>query len=661
MAQLKPIRLGISQWFYNKQNNAPEKEGSNRYAFATFAVASLTTEQIATHITTGKAICVSACKKNWRNEENFISAQLIGVDYDHNTSVRDLALNKFIEQYGFLIYATPSSTPENPRSRVLFMLDAPIENLATYKVYVKRLLQSLSIGNIDEQCKDGVRIFYGSDTDDFSLVRDVVLPIAVLEALPQHPSELPKPELPPRREVDTSNPHEKARYLAYAKAVRENELAALESVPDGMDLRHGAINGATMRLVGFIKGGWAGFEGVEDELRSIGRRWGRSEQEIEASIKGAYVKATPTPVALPENNAPYKVPGPTANGNGSHGFQPPAEPVSLVTWRTSDESMARYRERLSKPVNGAFVPLVFPFRSLWDFGGFCRAISPGVLIGVIGLSGGMKTSFVETLTDAWRQMGAYDVLWWGPEWDWQRMADRAVQRYGTTEKPTATTTQTTLHEMWLAEEAANIPISKRFGEKLPEHIKKNSDEISQMIERWGGKNHYVEQMEIDLDSLLIAASERIDEAKGQGRNIRIAVFDYVQLLEMRSVRSESERINIVLGRIKAFCVEHKLIGIVASQVTKSSSSAARETGDTLKAESGQFFRSDKFNLVLTLNPRFEGQMLTQHGVINVAKNSTGQTGAQTVFIDPSRYKWLDKKVKGMTSQPSQLIGVEDEF
>jgi hypothetical protein len=167
-------------------------------------------------------------------------------------------------------------------------------------------------------------------------------------------------------------------------------------------------------------------------------------------------------------------------------------------------------------------------------------------------------------------------------------------------------------------------------------------------------------MEIDLDSLLSAAAERIETAKGQGRNIRIAVFDYVQLLEMRSVRTEAERINVVMGRIKAFCVEHKLIGIVASQVTKSSSSAARD-GDTLKAESGQFFRSDKFNLVLTLNPQFDGQLISQHGVINVAKNSTGKPGFETVFIDPSRFKWLDKKVKGVMTQPSQLIGTEADF
>ena len=62
MAQLK---LGLSQWFYNKDNRAPEHEGSNKYAFGAFKVASLTPEQITAHITAGRAICVAACAKNW--------------------------------------------------------------------------------------------------------------------------------------------------------------------------------------------------------------------------------------------------------------------------------------------------------------------------------------------------------------------------------------------------------------------------------------------------------------------------------------------------------------------------------------------------------------------------------------------------------------------
>ncbi len=638
------VKLGVSPHFTNKTNNAPARSSKdgvahNRWAFGAFATTTLDADGICKHVIAGKAICVAACKDNWRKEANFISAQIIGADFDHDTSVAALAADAFVGEHAFLIYATPSSTPEHPRSRALFLLDMPLENLAGYKQYVKRLLYHLN-AEVDEQCKDGARIFFGSTTTDYSFAASARLPLSVLEALPPHPDELHSPAQPaPREALLIRDPDTQKRLLAYATVVRERELSALASVPEGMDLRHGAINGAIMRLVGYIKGGWVGFDGVEDDIRAVCHRMGRADQEIEASLKGAFVKATPVPVALPASApaTPSRLTATSATAPMPHAPAP--------QWHTSTDSMARYRERLTNAVSGDLTPLVFPFRALHDFGGFCRIISPGVMVGIVGMSGGMKTSMVETLTDAWRQMGANDVLWWGPEWDWERMADRAVQRYGTLAKPTASITDVALHELWLQEDNDKVPFKQRAGVRLSDAAYTNSMDAAASISTWSGMCHFVEDMDIDVDTLLALSAERLQKAREQGRHIRAAVFDYVQLMDMRSVRTEGERISAVLGRIKAFCVENRLIGIVASQVTKTASGAARDGVEALKAESGQFFRSDKFNLILTLNPVYEGSTMTQLGVIHVAKNSAGRTGQQTVFIDPSRFKWLDRKAE----------------
>jgi hypothetical protein len=661
--QLTPIRLSLSKWFYNKQNNAPLRlnkqkgEDSNQWAFGAFETAVMTTEQITAHVTNGRAICVAACQKNWRKEDNFLSAQLMGVDFDHGTSIADLIGHEFVFNYAFLVYATPSSTPENPRSRVLFALDMPIENLAEYKKLVKRLLWSLNIPDVDDQCKDGVRIFYGCDTEEFSLVRDAVLPVAVLEALPQHPDEIPKPPIERRETVIT--PENATRAQKYAVGAKEGILNDALSTPIGTGQRHKAFNDACMKAVARAKGGWYGFESIDQELRIVGQQLDRDPDEIERGIRGAWDKAEAYPMTLPDNTP--------AAANGSRELQiaqaapavPPAAVPTALTWRTSDDSMARFRERLERPVNGALVPLIFPFKCLREkFGGFCAAVPPGVLIGIVGLSGGMKTSFIETITDIWRQLGDNDVLWWGPEWSWDKMADRAIQRYSDTNAPTANVTEMMFHEMWLAEEASGIPVKQRYGRPLSPSVKANSKAVSERIEAWAGKCHYIEEMDIDIDQLFASSKQRLEQARASGRNVRIAVFDYVQLMEMRSVRTEAERINAVLGRIKAFCVENKLIGIVASQVTKSSSSAVREGGDTLKAESGQFFRSDKFNLILTLNPQYEGTMMKDYGVIGVVKNSAGRTGEQPVFIDPARFKWLDKAAKVVSRTTDQIINGE---
>lgn len=640
------LALSISKYFHDKANNAPERpdrdgELSNRWAYAAFDNVLWTPVQIIEHIRAGSAICVAATTNNHRKGEYFKSAQLMGVDFDKGPGVIELLRDPLVDGYAFLVYATPSSTDDAPRSRVLFRLDAPITDPLEYKRLLKRLMYKLDVDGIDEQCKDPVRIFYGSAGKKASDVPSAVLPIELLQLLPPHPDELPKPVSDvPLRLIEPTDKRGMTRLEAYAKTTRENILNELAGTPDGMDQRHGAINSATMKLAGYSKGGWQGFDGWENEVRQLGRLWGREDQEIEASISGAYEKATPKTVGLPDDPLPPVTQAVVAK-NATTEPEPPPEQASapaVINWHTSAESMRRYRERLTVARTDGKLPLIFPYRALHDFRGFCRVVAPGVMIGVVGMSGGMKTSFVETITDAWKQMDCNDVLWYGPEWNWEKMADRAVQRYGG-----ANLTDVMLHELWMQEQA--LGVKARDGVRLPKAAYEESLRVSEDIERWAGMNHYIEQMDVDIDDLLKASTQRLTDAKEMGRHIRIAVWDYLQLLDMRSARSEQDRIGSILGRVKAFCVEHSLIGIVASQVTKTASSDTKENQKLLTSEAGQFFRSDKFNLVLTLNPVYDGKLLTDKGYINVDKNSIGKTGAVEVGIDPARLRWLDSAVK----------------
>lgn len=628
------LALSVSQHFHDKQNRAPmkpDREGkpSNIWAYAAFDNVTWTRAQITAHVTSGKAICVAATANNHRKGDYFKSAQLMGVDFDKGPGVHQLAQHPLIEEHAFLVYATPSSSDDAPRSRALFALDSPISDPAEYRRLIKRLLLAFEVENADEQCKDPVRIFYGSAGKTYLPSASAFLPVEVLQFLPPHPDELEKPVLDiPLRRIEPSDKKGLTQLEAYARTAKENILNDLLLLPNGQDMRHGAINAAVMKLASFSKGGWAGVDGWEHDIRDLGRQWGRAEQEIEASIRGAYDKADARPLGLPEKQ------------NGTHpstvkeNLTPSPPPSFAPTWHTSVESMQRYRERLTTPRDDGKLPLVFPFETLHPFGGFCRVLAPGVMVGVVGMSGGMKTSFVETITDSWKQMDANDVLWYGPEWNWEKMADRAVQRYGG-----ANMTDVLLHELYLQERARGV--KPRDGVQLKQSVYEASLKASQEIEQWAGMNHYIEQMDVEIDELLQGSAQRLLDAKSMGRTIRIAVWDYLQLMDMRSARSEQERIGSILGRLKAFCVENSLIGIVASQVTKSASQDTKENQKLLTSEAGQFFRGDKFNLILTLNPIYDGKLMTDRGYINVDKNSIGKTGAVEVFIKPSHLKWVD--------------------
>jgi len=300
------------------------------------------------------------------------------------------------------------------------------------------------------------------------------------------------------------------------------------------------------------------------------------------------------------------------------------------------------KERLAEVPHA---PLPFPLKVLHKFRGLCQMIAPGQMIAVVGASGGMKTSFCETLMDTWRRDNGADVLYWGPEWSPEEMLGRAIQRSGTLEKPTATYDDVALHQRWNWEEANHVPLQQRAGKKMNDVTYKNSLAARDVWRGYKGEGYYVKHMDMTLDELLAAIDRHMTVVKTQGKALRAIVLDYVQLTQLRDVRTETERVEQVLGLVKAFVVDRQLVGLVASQARKHEAEGVREAGSVLTLESGQFVRSDKFNLVLTLNPIMQDKQLTNRAIISVEKNSAGRTGMQHVVIDPARLRWVDQEAK----------------
>lgn len=325
--------------------------------------------------------------------------------------------------------------------------------------------------------------------------------------------------------------------------------------------------------------------------------------------------------------------------------EPPAAPsapaVALPPYFSSIDSLTRYKERLDGMHIDDCGPIVFPFKALHDLGGYCRMVQPRKLIGIIGLSGGGKTSFLETLTDNWRQMG-YHVLWWGPEWSWDQMADRAIQRYGG-----LSINQMMEHEVWLSEQrrAKNGEfIRELFGAMAAPFLVEKSKQIATSIETWAGKAFYCGKMDVTLDTLLEEAALIIqDQREKYQRSIRIVVWDYIQLLQLKGVRSDMERVNQAVTAIKTFCVDNKLVGLIASQPRKEDSTNAKQEGELLTSEAAQYMREDQFNLMMTLNPMMVEGRVTSQAVINVVKNSAGKKEKRTVQIDLPHLRWVDKR------------------
>jgi len=116
---------------------------------------------IASALFDGHAI-TTCCEPQWRKADNYKRGQHIGLDFDtedQRSTIPALLKDRFIRRYASILYTTPSHTPDKPRARVLFLLDAPIYQPQNYAMAATALLWVF--GAADRQCKDPVRFFYG--------------------------------------------------------------------------------------------------------------------------------------------------------------------------------------------------------------------------------------------------------------------------------------------------------------------------------------------------------------------------------------------------------------------------------------------------------------------------------------------------------------------
>lgn len=186
MAQGKRlIQLSVSKAAYNKQINGDIGRGWKAVEWSI--------DEITNHLMQGFPISVARLSGDHRLIENFVSSQIIGIDFDTGPDPDTLVQeDEWIARYAFLVYMTPTSTPDKPRSRALFILDKPITDRSVYQRLVLKMLQKYGSLGADKQCKDPVRVFFGSDKRQYTL-RDKTLEIARIMTLPDPAATRPAP------------------------------------------------------------------------------------------------------------------------------------------------------------------------------------------------------------------------------------------------------------------------------------------------------------------------------------------------------------------------------------------------------------------------------------------------------------------------------------
>jgi hypothetical protein len=279
----QPVSVGVSHAFHNKTLLTGDKR-----AFAqSFIPTLLSPRALARHITSGGAFTPAAFNDQHRKTGNFNCASYIGLDFDDCVSVRDILRHDYVKENGvFLVYATPSSTPEHPKSRAVFRLKTPISDENLYRQVVQGLMLLFADLKPDPACKDPTRLYFGSDQPGCKVNLKKALSPVHIDALYQAHAEQVRDELQDTRYDAPHAPrplvgqHAETAALAYLDTI----ISDLAATPSG---RHTATFNAARSLHGCVLGDWAGITPtlVENELLRATARNGWLEKVGEREVR----------------------------------------------------------------------------------------------------------------------------------------------------------------------------------------------------------------------------------------------------------------------------------------------------------------------------------------------------------------------------------------
>jgi len=236
---------------------------------------------------------------------------------------------------------------------------------------------------------------------------------------------------------------------------------------------------------------------------------------------------------------------------------------------------------------------------------------PRKLLGIAAQTAGGKTSFLETLVDAWLRMG-YCGLWFGPEWSPLEYQYRRMQRYS----DNVIYNDFAKWEVWKKEVQLKIPEALRRGKALSEAQLDSVLTVDRMIRQWPGTLDYVDDTTRMLSGMLNSDTPTltgfadmaavIAARRAEGLRVAFVVFDYAQLLQVDTNDIQNgNRVETALQQIKTFSEQQEIVSVIASQVTKADSRDVKHLSRPLDHDSSLFGRGDKYNCYLTLNEEWE--------------------------------------------------------
>lgn len=124
-------------------------------------------------------------KNSHRMKANFLEGQHLVLDFDNGDVTSDLATltaDDFIRQYAAFLYSTPSSTPEAPRSRAVFILSEALSEMEPFDKLARAMVERFPTS--DQTVGEASRFLYGTSPQNGIIIPlGNVLPLSVAQSL----------------------------------------------------------------------------------------------------------------------------------------------------------------------------------------------------------------------------------------------------------------------------------------------------------------------------------------------------------------------------------------------------------------------------------------------------------------------------------------------
>lgn len=157
---MRSFKCSINDRIINKNIDALKKHNSS------FQETESNLGELLRSISEGKAFSPIVFKDNTRTGGNFISAQLLVLDFD-KSNLTEVLEHEYIKSYASAYYTTPSHrlNGNGDKFRVIFLLPEAITDREVYKTCMLKLLEKFP--EADQACKDAARSFYGSENCEY--------------------------------------------------------------------------------------------------------------------------------------------------------------------------------------------------------------------------------------------------------------------------------------------------------------------------------------------------------------------------------------------------------------------------------------------------------------------------------------------------------------